>query len=332
VIINNFMNAIDPLFQKLIEKFGDDAEEKIAGKIEEMHGLITREAAIYLLAAENELIKDKVWKGSELREGLRSITMEGKVTRIFPSWKTEKGASRRFYLDDGVEMTAVLWANTTLLDTIAIGDTVKIRNGYFKEGELHLSKPSIEVMARATRCKNNELKEGTFGNLEGTVKNKEENYYFVREGKQNVRNSFQFSDGVRESRVIGWGRDDTDALKNGDPIRIENGLMKNGELHLNYLSRVVKLDTCMKVGKIDSMEYAIGAGSGGEFIIGIAGQEFRAEKMLVLAALGLREIEGLCIEGMITLKKKEIIGKEVKFEADGEKITELQFGQASLTE
>ncbi len=326
------MADMDDLFQKLTGKFGDEAEAKIAGKIEEMHGLITRETAIYLLAAENELVKDKVWKGSELREGLRSITMEGKVTRIFPAWKTEKGASRRFYLDDGAETAVVLWANAALLDTVAIGDTVKIRNGYFKEGELHLSKPSIEAIARANRCKINELKEGTFGNLEGTVKNKEENYYFVREGRQNVRNSLQFSDGVREIRVVGWGRDDTDALKNGDPIRIDNGLMKNGELHLNYLSRVVKLDTNMKAGKIESVEYAIGADGNGEFAIGINGNEFRAGKMLVLAALGLREIDGLSIAGMIALKKKEIIGKGVKFGIEGEKITALKFEQASLTE
>jgi hypothetical protein len=108
--------------------------------------------------------------------------------------------------------------------------------------------------------------------------------------------------------------------------------MKNGELHLNYLSRVVKLDTNMKVGKIDSMEYVVGVEGNGDFVIRINGNEFRAEKMLVLAALGLREIDGLSIGGMAGLKKKEIIGKEVKFEADEEKITALQFGQASLTE
>lgn len=180
--------------KKLNEK---KIEEKIEKKLKQLSDLISREGAAHIVA--NELgvklidIEKKEFKIKDLIFGLRSVSLNGKIlnkfeTRHYKKENREGKVANLILGDETGSVRLVVWDNS-LIDIIERsneGDILRIRNAYCRENlgfkELHLgSQGEIEVNPKGveikeigvqlsfSRKKINELKEGDFAALLGTI-------------------------------------------------------------------------------------------------------------------------------------------------------------------
>ncbi len=123
--------------------------EKVEAKKAKLSGLISKEGAAQIIAAELGIsFEDEDLKISELIGGLRKVNVVGKIMNIFPVREFEKndrkGKVANFILADETGSTrVVLWdVNHIELienESIKVGDVVEIRNGSTRDSEIHLS-------------------------------------------------------------------------------------------------------------------------------------------------------------------------------------------------
>jgi len=126
----------------------DEIEKKIEAKQAKLAGLISKEGAAQVIAAELNVNFDKqVVKISHLVPGMRKINLVGKIIELFPIREYNKnGRSGRigsFILaDDTSNIRTVLW-DENHIDLIDKGNIVKdgcveIGNASIRNGEIHL--------------------------------------------------------------------------------------------------------------------------------------------------------------------------------------------------
>ena len=139
------------LVQLIAEHSGlpqEDIERRIEAKQAKLSGLISREGAAQVIAAELNINFDKQFlKIAHLIAGMRKINLVGKIIRLFPIREYNKnGRSGRigsFILaDDSSNVRTVLW-DEHHIDLIANGtigeeSVVEITNATLRNGELHL--------------------------------------------------------------------------------------------------------------------------------------------------------------------------------------------------
>lgn len=126
-----------------------EVEERIEAKKEKLSGLISKEGAAQIIAAELGInFEDQNLKISEIATGMRRINVIGEVINLFPVREYERngraGKVANFILaDDTGNLRAVLWDvnQIALIESgeIKKGDTVEIKNCSSREGEIHLS-------------------------------------------------------------------------------------------------------------------------------------------------------------------------------------------------
>ena len=146
------MKNYDLLIDRIAKSAGlerDEVIRKVEAKKAKLSGLISREGAAQIIAAELGIsFEDQDLKVSELMAGLRKVNIIGKVMRLFPVREFEKndrkGKVANFVLADETGSTrVVLWdVNHIELienESIKVGDVVEIRNGSTKGSEIHLS-------------------------------------------------------------------------------------------------------------------------------------------------------------------------------------------------
>jgi len=142
-------------YQQLIEFISDSSglevdeiERKVEAKQAKLSGLISKEGAAQVIAAELNINFDKqVIKISHIVPGMRKINLIGKIIQMFPIREYNKnGRSGRigsFILaDDTSNSRVVLW-DENHIDLIAKGDikdqgVVEISNASVRNGEIHL--------------------------------------------------------------------------------------------------------------------------------------------------------------------------------------------------
>jgi len=126
----------------------EDIERKIEAKQAKLAGLISKEGAAQVIAAELNINFDKqVIKISQIVPGMRKINLVGKIIQMFPVREYNKnGRSGRigsFILaDDTSNIRTVLW-DENHIDLITKGQivqegVVEIANASVRNGELHL--------------------------------------------------------------------------------------------------------------------------------------------------------------------------------------------------
>lgn len=139
----------------------EEIERKIEAKRAKLSGLISKEGAAQIIAAELGISFDKEkLKISEILDGMRKVNVIGKVIRLFPVRSYEKngksGKVGNFVIaDDSGNTRVVLWDTNhiSLLENgeIKEGDVVEIGNGGVRNMEIHLTgfseiKKSMEVL------------------------------------------------------------------------------------------------------------------------------------------------------------------------------------------
>ncbi len=146
------MKNYDLLIDRIAKSAGlerDEVIRKVEAKKAKLSGLISREGAAQIIAAELGIsFEDQDLKVSELMAGLRKVNIVGKVMRLFPIREFEKndrkGKVANFVLADETGSTrVVLWDvnHIALIEdgVIKEGDVVEIKNGSTRESEIHLS-------------------------------------------------------------------------------------------------------------------------------------------------------------------------------------------------
>jgi replication factor A1 len=127
----------------------EEIERRIEAKKAKLAGLISKEGAAQVVAAELNINFDKqIIKISQIVPGMRKINLIGKIVSLFPVREYNKnGRSGRigtFILaDDTSNIRTVLW-DENHIDLIANGQifqegVVEITNASLRNGELHLS-------------------------------------------------------------------------------------------------------------------------------------------------------------------------------------------------
>ncbi len=139
----------------------DELERKVEAKRARLSGLISKEGAAQVIAAELGVSFDnEKLKIEELLPGMKKINITGKIIRLFPvrtftNSKGQEGKVVNFRLaDDTSNIKVVLW-DTNHIELIESGklqegSVVEISNGSIRDEEIHLGsfselKPSDEA-------------------------------------------------------------------------------------------------------------------------------------------------------------------------------------------
>ena len=126
-----------------------EIERKVEAKRAKLSGLVSKEGALQIVAAELGISLDSErMKIGDVKDGYRRVNVIGKITRIFPVREFNKngrqGKVGSFSLgDESANTRIVLWDvnHIGLIEKgkLKEGDAVEIRNASAKNGELHLS-------------------------------------------------------------------------------------------------------------------------------------------------------------------------------------------------
>jgi replication factor A1 len=189
---------MDGNYERIIEKISkisnvakDEIERRIEAKRAKLSGLISKEGAAQVVAAELGISFDnEKLKIEELLPGMRKVNLVAKVMSVSPirSFKTKKGddgkVANLFVADDTSNIKVVLW-DTNHIALIEQGKifenvVVEIANGSMRDNEVHLGsfselKISKEIIndvkaGKVFREKNiSELKTSDYAKVRGVV-------------------------------------------------------------------------------------------------------------------------------------------------------------------
>ncbi|VVB83458.1 Replication factor A [uncultured archaeon] len=275
-------------YERIIEKISklsnipsQEIERKIEAKRAKLSGLISREGAAQVIAAELGISFDnEKLKIEELLPGMRKVNVVGKVIGVSPvrTFKTKKGddgkVANLFLADETSNIKVVLWDtnNIHLIETgeIAENVVVEISNGSMRDNELHLGSFSA---IKATNDSIGEIKTGKV---------------------------------FREKTIS--------ELKNSDNVRVRAFVVQTFEPRFFYVcpsckKKAVQEDggfVCAEHGKVSAEKRAllnIIIDDGTETIKTVAFQDN-------LASLGITEFENM--EELINQREK-LLGKEMFF-------------------
>ena len=160
---NNYDKLLDRI-SRASEVSKEELERKVEAKRAKLSGLVSKEGATQIIAAELGISFDNErMKISELVQGMKKANILGEITQMFPIREFKKndreGKIGSFLLgDESANVRCVLWDmnHIGLIERgeLKEGDVVEISNGSVRNGEVHLSgfsdiKKSSEKIAKA---------------------------------------------------------------------------------------------------------------------------------------------------------------------------------------
>lgn len=148
MVVDNYTRIIEKI-SKISNLPIEEIERKIEAKRAKLSGLISKEGAAQVVAAELGISFDnETLKIEELLPGMRKVNVVGKVMNIFPvrGFKTKTGDPGKvlnlFLADETSNIKVVLWDTNTisLFETSQIGEgnVIEIYNASMRDNELHL--------------------------------------------------------------------------------------------------------------------------------------------------------------------------------------------------
>jgi ssDNA-binding replication factor A large subunit len=159
-MVDNYERILEKISKiSKIEK--EELERKVEAKRAKLSGLISKEGAAQVIAAELGISFDnEKLKIEELLFGMRKVNVVGKVISLSPvrTFKTKKGDEGKvvniFLADDTSNIKIVLWDTNHIglieKGEIKEGSVVEILNGSMREGELHLGSFSEIKLSKDT--------------------------------------------------------------------------------------------------------------------------------------------------------------------------------------
>ena len=143
-------------YERILEKLAttsgvekEEIERRVEAKRAKLSGLISKEGAAQVIAAELGIsFDDEQLKIEELLPGMRKVHVIGKVINLSPvrTFTTKKGEEGKvvniFLADDTSNIKVVLWDTNHIAliekQEIKNGSVVEISNGGIRDNELHL--------------------------------------------------------------------------------------------------------------------------------------------------------------------------------------------------
>ncbi len=275
-------------YERIIEKISkisnlekEEIERRVEAKRAKLSGLISKEGAAQVIAAELGISFDnEKLKIEELLPGMRKVNTLGKIVNVFQprSFKTKKGddgkVANLFIADDTSNIKVVLW------DTNHIS---LIENGQIN--------PGVVVEISNATMRDNELHLGSFSELKIT------------------------NDSIGEVKIERMFKEKSIAdLKNSDNVKIRAFIVQSFEPKFFYVCPNCKKKatqegnffTCAEHGKVVAEKRAllnVILDDGTETIRTVAFQDN-------LSSIGLTDLEN--IEELI-IQRAKLLGKEMMF-------------------
>jgi ssDNA-binding replication factor A large subunit len=146
----------DVNYEKVLDKIADSSglgreeiDRRIEAKIAKLSGLISKEGAAQVIAAELGISFDnEKLKINELLSGMRKVNVVGQIINLFPvrNFTTKKGEEGKVVnftiADDTSNIKVVLWdaSHIELIEKgeISEGKVIEILNGSMRANEIHL--------------------------------------------------------------------------------------------------------------------------------------------------------------------------------------------------
>jgi len=146
---------MDENYDKILERIAraadlekDEVERRVEAKRAKLSGLISKEGAAQVIAAELGISFDnEKLKIDELLPGMRKVNTSGKIIQIFPVRTFERQGKENkvanfVIADDTSNVRIVLWDvnHIELLEKeeLKIGDSIEVGNGTMRDNEIHL--------------------------------------------------------------------------------------------------------------------------------------------------------------------------------------------------
>ncbi|MFA5382144.1 MAG: hypothetical protein WC356_03185 [Candidatus Micrarchaeia archaeon] len=303
-------------------KFNEDKlNEEIENIIKEYNGLINRDTAYKILAKKNGYESKEKITISNIKKGMRSINLDAEVISFFPIYESKGEVPfkcQRIMIKDGTgTIPVVFWNNDInfLEKEIGLGDKIEIIDIYENNGELNYTyRTKVNIKNKIEPIKFTELKDGLC-TVKGRIVEIFPDYYYKKNNEEKVMSSFNLMDGKDKIRVIVWDNIEgyKGKLTEGDIIKIESGLFKSGEIHINNFTRVVTLekaiDSDVVVGKIQDVKL-----QNEELVIFIEDKLLFLKDKEIFNFLKISDLsEDIRINTIYELKKDELINKEFSF-------------------
>ncbi len=321
----------------LKEKLSDnDIEGQVKAIVEEHHWLIPKSAAAVLLAARLGVLKRKEIALNEIKKGDRNFRTCAFVERIFPTYAPKDDMSAksvRVVICDSAQknsMTAVMWGANALLaeNGLSINDQISLDGCSYRNGEINCySGCIVQIIGKSDFSSVKNLKYGLV-NIKGVVSEIFQDYYYMRNGKEQYMSSFKLTQHDGSMRIVAW-HDPTvvKKLQLGATVACENCLFKNNEIHINAYSRLVSFGKKLvnsQTGAITSI-----AEKEGKLLVGTEMGEIEILEAQVLKFLGFKELpEGVTLHVSVDLKRNSLIGKRIICQAK-EHMKEQTMGQGT---
>lgn len=164
----------------------EEIENRILAKQKKISGLISKEGAAQIIAAELGISFDnEKFKIDELSPRMKKVNLVGKIISVFPvrTYMSKNGQEGKVVnmvvADETGNIKTVLWDKNHIKlvedGTIAQGSVVELTNASMREGEIHLGsfsdfKPSKETMAQVKTEKMTKEKKISEFNVSDSVK------------------------------------------------------------------------------------------------------------------------------------------------------------------
>ncbi|MDD2655440.1 MAG: OB-fold nucleic acid binding domain-containing protein [Candidatus ainarchaeum sp.] len=292
---------MEDYFSLISGKFGkEEADRKVDAKISSFSGLLTREAAAKLIAAEEGLIKEEALQISGIKDGARDVSVKGKIKKILPMNEYRTGKrSRSFVLKDETgEIEIKLWnEDADSIRGFHLGDRISIRNGYIRDGILNIGyKGKVEMEGREEFLSPSTLKEGTVS-CRGEVSS--------IAGMGGEEFTFSITDGQKEAQAcITHIPTRGERIAVGDTVLLEGAEWDGKELRMGEHSRLLVKKNSPDIfrGPLEAAEVGPESAS-----MTVGGQEFSVNtadlvKFLKLEGLkkdiDLPSVAGIKLDGM----------------------------------
>ncbi len=291
----------------------EELENEIATKIDQFQGLLTREAAIKLIAKEKGLLKQeqRVCKINDIPKSGRKISFVARILRILPIIKYHNGkVSRTVVLSDNTgRIKLKLWAaDLELFSRFKIGDLVEVKNAYERNGELGLGySGEIKIIKPSPFSALSSLTPSTYVNIKAKVTkvegkksyNKNDNLHFV----------FSISDGSAEKQCVIWeGIGRGTMIKAGDEVILENAYVKAEGIYIYRSGRILLRpgSGAKTIGKIENIEC-----ERGQIKITLNGKVIMLDRKKALDVLGVDVADDISLESIVNLKKEVLLNKNI---------------------
>jgi len=297
----------------------DEMDRLVSSKIKSFHGLLTKEAAMRLIAKDMGLLKEEEteYKLAMIPKDAKRICFRAKVRKVWPVAEYSSGKRSRVIevADDGTSKPLVLWNDDVELGkSLRARDHILVRGCYERGGELHLGySGTLEVVEKAGFTDLSAMEDGSSIHVSGFI-SKIEGFDMFVEGNRTRRGfSFLVSDGRSERRcVILDGADRGARLKEADDIIIENADAHDGRIVAGPDARILsRRKSAMLLGEVKRLGYA-----DQKMDLEVGGRAVSLDRENALRLLGIKIADDIGLSSVIALKKGQILNRRMAVRID----------------